>query len=594
MIPLVPATSLRFHHLTRWGLTFLALLLCVPQSLAGLPKRLVIAVDGVPFRDMQALQRGITYKNSKNQVVHIQAFHRGYYPASRVISTYPSASDVAWTDVFHGRPLPGYQRTYYNRAANRKVVQNGVTTTMEYEHEMTWQEDSGFHRTMGYVRPLDAFKRECKELAKHFLSATNRGDVFYVLMRSTDDAQHLAGNILEMMVTLDEKVEAIRAEYRAREGRELEVVLLSDHGNNHAGAGERVRVGAYLEHAGYRLSKAIDGPADVVLPTAGIETWVELHNHPLETEKLVELLSHLEGTDVVTGHVLGADEHFLVMNARGERAEVRFDSSRGYAYQPIIGDPLAYAGVLRQLSEQHLLQPDGFATAGAWEAATLDHRYPLAPERIVRGHTRVTQNPATIIISLDNKFVNASFLIKKGSEFVKFGGTHGGMDDLNCTGMLVSTIAPTHDASTTRVAGLFDGFQGRRDYRSEEKGAEWIRAGDQATAARSALLVWTPRFAELPDDAPLEIAVKKDQLFASSQHFRITAEAASGENATIPFAPAAVHGERSCKRTFSLPPNLKLEPQTEYRITGWIPGSGGERVFGMTFCTDAQGVPVGY
>lgn len=594
MLSLVLASALRLHFRVLWGLVFLAFVVYVPQSQAGLPKRLVIAVDGVPFRDMQALQRGITYRNSKDRVVHIQAFHRGYYPVSRMISTYPSASDVAWTDIFQGRPLPGYQRTYYNRAANRKVVQNGVTTTMEYERAMTWQEDSGFHRTMGFVRPLDAFKRECKELARHFLSATNRGDVFYVLMRSTDDAQHLAGNILEMMVTLDEKVQAIRSEYRAREGRELEVVLLSDHGNNHAGAGERIRVRAFLERAGYRLSKSIDAPADVVLPTAGIETWVELHNHPLETEKLVELLSHLEGTDVVTGHVLGGDEHFLVMNARGERAEVRHDPSRGFQYQPILGDPLGYGGILKTLSEKHLLREDNYASAEAWAGVTMDHRYPLAPQRIVRGHTRATQNPATVIISLDNKFVHSAYLIKKGSEFVKFGGTHGGMDDLNAVGMLVSSFAPTHDTPSMLVANQFEGFRGRREYRSEETGAEWVRAGANTSNPHAALLVWTPRFAELSDDAPLEIAVKKDSLFASSQRFRITAETTARENATIPFAPAALHGERSCKRTFSLPPNLKLEPQTEYRISGRLPGPRGERVFRMSFCTDAQGMPVGY
>jgi len=59
-------------------------------------------------------------------------------------------------------------------------------------------------------------------------------------------------------------------------------------------------------------------------------------------------------------------------------------------------------------------------------AETIGHRYPLALERIVRGHTQVTLNPATILISLDNRYAHASWLIKKGSELVRFGGTHGG------------------------------------------------------------------------------------------------------------------------------------------------------------------------
>src|ERR1035441_275508 len=88
-------------------------------SIAALPKRLVIALDGIAYRDMKALQEGITYKDTHGIQFHRQGFHQGYFPVSRMISTFPSTSDVAWTDIFGDRPLPGYQRTYYSAAANR-------------------------------------------------------------------------------------------------------------------------------------------------------------------------------------------------------------------------------------------------------------------------------------------------------------------------------------------------------------------------------------------------------------------------------------------------------------------------------------------
>ena len=62
---------------------------------------------------------------------------------------------------------------------------------------------------------------------------------YYAYMRSTDDAQHMSGDIFAMLCMLDEKLKGLRARYKAREGRDLEILILSDHGHNHAGPGKR-------------------------------------------------------------------------------------------------------------------------------------------------------------------------------------------------------------------------------------------------------------------------------------------------------------------------------------------------------------------
>ena len=226
----------------------------------------------------------------------------------------------------------------------------------------------------------------------------------------------------------------------------------------------------------------------------------------------------------------GQANRFIVMNSKGERAIIEWNPAKNsFRYSTETGDPINYRPVVEALSQKNQLDADGFATADAWMAETLAHRYPLALERIVRGHTRVTLNPATILISLDNDYVHASWLIKKGSEFVRFGGTHGALDDLNSNGILLSSFAPTQDTSSGRVAALFDGFQGRRDYRAEENGAEWVSGEAQAltTIARVPLdwgrrmlpsgavflRIWTPRFTHLGVEAPVDVTVKKARHF---------------------------------------------------------------------------------
>ena len=95
---------------------FFAVLLALqilPVTSSALPDRLVLGLDGVAYRDMKALQAGVQYTNIWGTRVPLQAFSpgEGYFPVGRLVSTFPSTSDVAWTDIFGDRPLPGYQRT---------------------------------------------------------------------------------------------------------------------------------------------------------------------------------------------------------------------------------------------------------------------------------------------------------------------------------------------------------------------------------------------------------------------------------------------------------------------------------------------------
>jgi hypothetical protein len=594
-------------------LLWLALQALSATSTAALPRRLIVALDGISYRDMQALQAGVTYKDARGRQFHRQGFDRGYYPVSRNVSTFPSTSDVAWTDVFGDRPLPGYQRTYFSEAANSQIAINGVTTTMEHESQMQWELENGLLRTLGYVYPVHTYKYEVYEFAKAFLNTKSEADNYYVYIRTPDDAQHLSRDHFAMLCTLDKKLQELRARYKAQEGRELEILILSDHGSNHAGPAKRIPVRAFLKRSGYRITKSIRDAKDVVLPTAGIETWVEIHNSPPETERLLQLLTHLEGVDVLTARASSQTNRFMVMNAKGDRAIIDWNPAKNsFRYSAERGDPLAYLPVVEALTQKNQFDSDGFATSDAWMAETIAHRYPLALERIVRGHTQVTLNPATILISLDNRYVHASWLIKKGSEFVRFGGTHGGLDDLNSNGILLSSFAPTPDTSTSRVAALFDGFKGLRNYRTEGSGAEWISSKGQALVriARTPLdrdcrrlpsdgvflRIWAPSFAHLGSEAPVEVTVEKARRFLPAQIRRGDPKPidASEKHWTLSL-PLLLPDDCAYERVYARPADLILEPQVAYRVSGRLRDQQKNiRLFNFIFRMDSRGLPAPY
>ena len=594
----------------------MALLLLVSQILsapvhAALPKRLIVLLDGVSYRDVQALQAGVTYTDPRGRRQTRQGFHQGYFPASRMISTFPSASDVAWTEIFGNRPLPGYQRTYFSAATGSEIYQNGVTTSMEYERQMHWELASETRRKFGYLRPSATFKYEVRALVAGFLRAPADCENFYGLIRASDDAQHTSGDIFALLCFLDEELKKLGKRYQASEARPLEILLLSDHGNNHAGPGRRVPIHAFLKTAGYRVTAGIRQAKDIVLPTVGIQNWVELHCAPAETEMLAELLPELAGVDCVTARVVGQPDQFVVRNAKREQARIAWKPGpNSFRYVPEHGDPLGYQPVLDALARTHQLDADGFAPAEAWLRETRTHRYPLAPERIVRGHTQAALNPASILISLTNGYVHSSWILKQVSSIIRLGGTHGALDDLSSNGVLLGNFSPTVDTSTRRVAALYDGFRGLRNHRASENGAEWIYRDVQAltSVARCAidhchpelpgdeplLRIWTPNFARLDPGAPIEITLTRSGRSLPTPARRgEPAAAETSEHRLTLNHPLPLSVECEGERVYELPHQLVLEPQKSYRISGRQRDLGKTApLFEFTFQTDFHGLPV--
>jgi hypothetical protein len=606
----------RLNRNARW--LVLLILLSVqafPPTSAAMPARLVLALDGIAYRDMQALQAGVTYTNIWGRVLHRKAFgsDEGYFPVSRVVSTFPSASDVAWTDIFGDRPLPGYQRTYFSAAANVFISNNGVTTTVEHEQQMDWQVESGFIRSMGYIYSAHTFQYEMRALIKHFWNTKDTNADFYAYVRSSDDAQHLDRDIFALLCKLDTQLQILRARYQAQEGRDLQILILSDHGHNHAGAGQRVKIKAFLEQAGYRIAQSIADTKDVVLPIAGIEDWVEIHNAPAETERLAQQLTHLKGVDVLAARLSEQTNRFLVMNAKGERAVIeRNPIKNAYRYSIENGDPLDYQPVIESLARNKLIDADGFAAADDWMAATMTNHYPVALERIARGLTSIVLNPATILISLDNQYVNAGWLVKAGSHLENYGSTHGGLDDLNSNGILLSNFKPTRDAASDRVAGQFDDFPGLHNYRATENGAEWVAKKEQSLTRIARvpfdrdykllpevdvfLRIWSPRFSRLDANIPVEVTVNKIARYSSPQIPRGSHRPAGAPGLRLTFnPPVSLPNQAAYERVYALPPDLSLEPQAQYRISGRIHGQGKSiHLFEFTFYTNSHGRPVAF
>jgi hypothetical protein len=276
------------------------------------------------------------------------------------------------------------------------------------------------------------------------------------------------------------------------------------------------------------------------------------------------------------------------------------------------GDPLGYRPVVEALARKKLLDAGGFATADAWMAATMTNHYPLALERVVRGLTQVTLNPATILISLDNGYAHSGWLMQKGADLSTFSSTHGALDNLNSDGIVLSNFAPTRDTSSHRVAGQFDDFSGLRNFRAEDNGAEWITEKEQALTRIAHepvdrdytllpkdgvfLRVWSPQFTHLDINAPVMATLEKVKHFSDpqSQSWAPQPKVVLGRHLTFNH-PISFPDKCTYERIYAFPSDLILKPQTEYRISGWIRAqSKSISLFEFNFYTDSRGQPAAY
>lgn len=301
------------------------------------------------------------------------------------------------------------------------------------------------------------------------------------------------------------------------------------------------------------------------------------------------------------------------MNSRGDRADIDWNTTNNtYRYTPGQGDPLGYRPVVEALAGKKLLDADGFASADAWMVATLTNHYPLALERIARGLTRVTLNPATILISLSNDYVHCGFLMQKGADLSTFSSTHGALDNLNSDGIVLSNFTPTQDTSSDRVAGLFDDFSDVRHFRAEENGAELVTKQEESltriahepfdrdyqmlSSNEVYLRVWSPQLAHLDINAPVNVTIEKANHFPNpqNQHWVPRPAAALGRHLTLN-QPVSFSDPPAYERVYALPSDLILKPQTEYRISGWMRGQTKSlSLFEFIFYTDRQGRPTAY
>ena len=379
------------------------------------PRRLLLCLDGVPHKlIVAARQRGL-----------FDAFG----PPTRLLSPFPTMTNVALSAMFSATPPPGYESLYFDRAAGelrggiRKYLGRRTPDKIpsSYMDNLDYQEPLPFEFLI-YVAPDRVWRADMQRFRERFRAAPQNRD-YFAFLKATDGLLHAQGP--ERLNVALESLDKILTEIRDYCGAETEIVLFSDHGMN-LEENRRVDLTTQLQRRGFQVGSRLVGDKSRALsiPAFGLCSYAAVYcgdqNFVQETARTIV---EIEGVDFVVyrdGSAVAVD---------GQRGRARIDRrDESYRYVDKKGDPLELHSVLGE---------DGFIDDAVLFEKTNQHRYPDVLANLYKSlFTPRVEHTADILISLKDGYY---YGWSPFGRFVRLAATHGNALQSSSNAFLMST-----------------------------------------------------------------------------------------------------------------------------------------------------------
>jgi len=384
----------------------------------------IIALDGVPYELVEELYRAGGFR----------LFHR----PSRLISCFPSMTDLAFNRLFGGRQPLAFEAEYFDREKNRIVPGNDVYLSganadwaNKLDYRCPFMLDA-----MAYLLPDKVFETELRELMEVLRKSQSGTKIVYSVGAAGLGTKGGRKAILKYLMQVDRLCEQIVYE---RQGR-VKITLLADHGHNMVGRGQ-VKFDQRLKEGGYLVRDRLEGPRDVVVVKYGLVTYTALY-----TERPWEMAGVLLADSAVEELVCYRWHDAVVIQTSEGKAQIRHQHGR-YNYQMDYGDPLGLAKVMKQLRQQGQVDQQGYVDDRAFFAATVEHEYPDALRRLWLAFDGLVEQPADLIVCLKDGWYHGSDFFSDLSELA--GGvksTHGSLNRVNSTTFVLTMLGQLPEA----------------------------------------------------------------------------------------------------------------------------------------------------
>ena len=379
------------------------------------PRRLLLCLDGVPHKlILAAKERGL-----------FDAFG----PPTRLLSPFPTMTNVALSAMFGATPPAGYESLYFDRRAGelrggiRKYLGRRTPDKIpsSYMDDLDYQEPLPFEFLI-YVAPERVWRADMQRFRERFRAAPQNRD-YFAFLKATDGLLHAQGP--ERLNVALESLDKILKEIKAYCGKETEIVVFSDHGMN-LEENKRVPLTSELQRRGFQVSSRLADSSRRALsiPAFGLCSYAAVYCGdaefvPAAAREIIEI----EGVDFVVYRDGSA------VAVEGERGSARIDHrDNEYRYVNKNGDPLELESVLNSA---------GFVDDAVLFEKTNRHRYPDVLANLHKSiFTPRVEHTADILISLKDGYY---YGWSPFGRFVRLAATHGNALQSSSNAFLMST-----------------------------------------------------------------------------------------------------------------------------------------------------------
>lgn len=382
------------------------------------PRRLLLCLDGVPHKlIVDAKQRGL---------------FDSFGPPTRLLSPFPTMTNVALSAMFDASPPAGYESLYFDKRAGeqrggiRKYLGRRTPDKIpsSYMDDLDYQEPLPFEFLI-YVAPEKVWRADMRRFREQFRAAPQSRD-YFAFLKATDGLLHAQGPS-RLNVAL-ESLDKILSEIHDYCGNETEIVMFSDHGMN-LEENRRVDLTTQLQRRGYQVgprfakgNTKVNRRRALSIPAFGLCSYAAVYcgdeDYVPETARAIV---EIPGVDFVV-YRDGLD--VIVEGSRGSaRIQKQGDS---YRYVNTNGDPLQLG------SNEH-----EFLSESVWFEKTNAHRYPDVVVNLYKSlFTSRVKHTADILISLQDGYY---YGWSPFGRFVRLAATHGNALQSSSNAFLMST-----------------------------------------------------------------------------------------------------------------------------------------------------------
>ncbi len=379
----------------------------------------VILLDGIPYDLVKQM--------------YDEGYFRLFYQPSKMVSVFPSNTDVAYAELFMPGELLGFEASYYDRST--KKMSKGDDVYLKGLNE-PWAKSVTYRAPMwldpiGYVNPDMVFTHELLAIEKMIDKHPSGTAIGYFVGTANMGTRQGSQGFRKCLEKVDRLCEKVVYERRGR----CRITILSDHGHNLTPSKYFDITGA-LKDCGFRVTDQLCTYGDVVCIQFGLLTCSALYTD--EPATVAERLMNYRQLELaIYPQEIDGQRRIAVRDASG-LAFIEKDGDR-YRYVIVKGDPLKLKPILAQLRRSGKVDSRGTIDDRALFEATVNHEYPDPLARIWRAFDGMVKYPPDLVVTTQDGWFcgKPSF-----ARTVNVASTHGSLNYLNSMTFVMSTMKP--------------------------------------------------------------------------------------------------------------------------------------------------------